>query len=67
MQSKALLKSKERIHRGVRVNSACAITSRNTDTAASMDLPGTEQYWLDDICSSKIGVRRLAIILASSL
>jgi len=67
MQSKALLKSKQRIHRGVRVNSACVITSRNTDTASCMDLPGTEHYWLEDTCSSKIGIRRLAIILASSL
>jgi hypothetical protein len=32
-----------------------------------MDLPGTEQYLLDDVCSSKIAVSRLAIILASSL
>jgi hypothetical protein len=67
MQSKAFLKSNERTHRGVRVNSTCATTSRSTDTAPSMDLPSTEQYWLEDICSSKIGVRRLAIILASSL
>ena len=67
MQSKALLKSSERIHRGVRVTSACARTSRSTDTASSMDLPGTEHYWLDVSCSSNTVVRRRAIIVASSL
>jgi hypothetical protein len=32
-----------------------------------MDLPGIEQYWLDDICSAMMGVSRLAIILANNL
>jgi hypothetical protein len=67
MQSKAILKSSERIHKDVRVNSACATTCRSNDTTSSMDLPGTEQYWLDVSCPSNTGVRCHAIILANNL
>jgi hypothetical protein len=67
MQSKALLKSSEKIHKGVRINSACATTSRSTNTASSIDLPGTEQYWLDVSRFYNTGVRRRAIILPNSL
>ena len=51
----------------MRVNSAWATTSRSTDTASSIDLPGTEQYLLDVSCFYNTGVRRRAIILANSL
>ena len=67
MRSKEFLKSNERIQTGVRVISACATTSRSTDTASSIDFPSTEQYWLDVSCSSSTGDRRRAIILANSL
>ena len=39
--SKASLKSKDVMHRGVRVISDCAIASRTVTTASSMELPGT--------------------------
>jgi len=35
-------------------------------TTSSMDLPGTEQYWLEFSCPST-GIRRRAIILANIL